>query len=40
MAAACRTRCSVTPYYSEAFLNPGLRAAVASGELTDATGGA
>ncbi|MER5325950.1 NAD(P)H-binding protein [Streptosporangium roseum] len=27
------------PYYSEAFLNPGLRAAVASGELTDATGG-
>ncbi|MFI6798740.1 NAD(P)H-binding protein [Streptosporangium canum] len=27
------------PYYSEAFLNSGLRAAVASGELTDATGG-
>ncbi|MDP9868050.1 MULTISPECIES: NAD(P)H-binding protein [Streptosporangium] len=27
------------PYYSEAFLNSGLRAAVASGELTDSTGG-
>ncbi|MFE6488159.1 NAD(P)H-binding protein [Streptomyces sp. NPDC057757] len=27
------------PFYSEAFLNPGLRAAVASGELADGTGG-
>ncbi|WP_326823150.1 NAD(P)H-binding protein [Streptosporangium sp. NBC_01756] len=27
------------PYYSEAFLNLGLRTAVAAGELTDATGG-
>ncbi|MFG2437667.1 NAD(P)H-binding protein [Streptomyces sp. NPDC048508] len=27
------------PFYSEAFLNPGLRGAVASGELADGTGG-
>jgi NAD(P)H dehydrogenase (quinone) len=27
------------PFYSEAFLNPGLRAAVTSGELIDGTGG-
>ncbi|MFJ4927196.1 NAD(P)H-binding protein [Streptomyces sp. NPDC088736] len=27
------------PFYSEAFLNPGLRAAVLSGELLDGTGG-
>ncbi|TDC74325.1 NAD(P)H-binding protein [Streptomyces hainanensis] len=27
------------PFYSEAFLNPGLRAAVAAGELPDGTGG-
>ncbi|GAB7110552.1 SDR family oxidoreductase [Streptomyces phaeofaciens JCM 4814] len=27
------------PFYSEAFINPGLRDAVASGELTDGTGG-
>ncbi|MDH6436875.1 NAD(P)H dehydrogenase (quinone) [Streptomyces sp. SAI-144] len=27
------------PFYSEAFLNPGLHAAVASGELADGTGG-
>ncbi|MFE9253213.1 NAD(P)H-binding protein [Streptomyces sp. NPDC007088] len=27
------------PFYSEAFLHPGLRAAVAAGELSDATGG-
>ncbi|MEU4657615.1 NAD(P)H-binding protein [Streptomyces sp. NPDC023723] len=27
------------PFYSEAFLHPGLRAAVASGELADGTGG-
>ncbi|MGW5774413.1 NAD(P)H-binding protein [Streptomyces longwoodensis] len=27
------------PFYSEAFLNPGLRDAIASGELADGTGG-